>query len=76
LAGYLKERGVARVFLAGLAADVCVFFSAMDARAAGFETVFVTDATRGVDRDGSNARARADMAAAGILLAESALLLG
>jgi len=76
LAGYLKERGVARVFLAGLAADVCVFFSAMDARAAGFETVFVTDATRGVDRDGSNARTRADMAAAGIVLAESAALVG
>ena len=76
LAGYLRERGVARVVLAGLAADVCVFFSAMDARAAGFETVFVTDATRGVDRDGSVARSRADMAAAGVLLLESDALIG
>lgn len=71
LAGYLKERGIARTFLAGLAADVCVFFSAMDARAAGFETVFLEDAARGIDRDGSRERTRADVHAAGVILART-----
>lgn len=71
LAGYLKERGVTRTFLAGLAADVCVFFSAMDARAAGFETVFLEDATRGIDRDGSRERARSEMQAAGVVIARA-----
>lgn len=58
LAGYLKDRGVTRVFLAGLAFDFCVLWSAEDARAAGFEAVVVEDACRALDADGSEAEAR------------------
>jgi nicotinamidase/pyrazinamidase len=39
LAGYLRERGFARVFLAGLAFDFCVRYSAEDARSLGFEAI-------------------------------------
>jgi len=46
---YLRGLGFTRVFIAGLAEDVCVFFSAMDARSLGLETFVVKDATRGVD---------------------------
>jgi nicotinamidase/pyrazinamidase len=66
LAGYLRERGFTRVVLCGLATDYCVAWSALDARAAGFEVVVVEDAVRGIDIDGSVARAWADMAAAGV----------
>jgi nicotinamidase/pyrazinamidase len=53
LAGYLRERGLKRVFLTGLAYDFCVRYSAEDAAAAGFEVVVVEDACRGIDVDGS-----------------------
>lgn len=66
LAGYLRERGFTRVVLCGLATDYCVAWSARDASAAGFETWVVEDAVRGIDHDGSVARAWAEMAAAGV----------
>jgi len=44
LAGYLRERGLTRVFLAGLAYDYCVGYSALDARRLGFEAIIVRDA--------------------------------
>jgi nicotinamidase/pyrazinamidase len=53
LAGYLRERGFARVFLAGLAFDFCVSYSAEDARKLGFDVVVIEDASRGIDVDGS-----------------------
>ena len=53
LTGYLKERGFARVFLAGLAFDFCVRYSAEDARRGGFVAVVIEDACRGIDVDGS-----------------------
>lgn len=68
LASYLRERGFARVTLCGLATDFCVLYSALDARAAGFETCVVLDACRGLDVDGSLGRALADMRAAGVAL--------
>jgi nicotinamidase/pyrazinamidase len=68
LTGYLRERGLTRVNLCGLATDFCVFFSAIDAREAGFETALVLDASRGIDLDGSLARALAAMRDAGIEL--------
>ena len=68
LAGYLRERGFTRVTLCGLAADFCVFFSAMDAREAGFEAAVVLEASRGIDLDGSLARALSTMRDAGIEL--------
>lgn len=66
LGGYLRERGVTRVFVAGLATDFCVGWTAIDAAEAGFETVLVEDATAGIDANGSMARAAADMTAAGV----------
>ena len=49
LAGYLRERGFSRVFIAGLAFDFCVRYSAEDARRAGFDVVVIEDACRGID---------------------------
>jgi len=57
LAGYLHELGVKRVWCCGLATDYCVAWSALDARAAGFEVVVVEDVCRAIDLDGSLARA-------------------
>ena len=65
LAGYLRERGVGRVVLTGLATDFCVGFSALDALAAGFETVVLEDLCRGIDMGGSLARMLDDIRAAG-----------
>ena len=65
LAGYLRERGVERVVLTGLATDFCVGFSALDALAAGFETVVLEDLCRGIDMEGSLARMLDDIRAAG-----------
>lgn len=71
LAGYLRERGIRRLFFVGLATDFCVGFSAVDARAAGFDAVVVLDACRAIDRAGSLDRAIADMKDAGVELAQS-----
>ncbi len=67
LGGYLRERGFTRVFLAGLATDFCVAWSAVDARGAGFDAVVVTDACRAIDTGGSLARAWTRMRAAGVV---------
>ncbi|MCT8266395.1 bifunctional nicotinamidase/pyrazinamidase [Afifella sp. JA880] len=66
LAGYLRERGFARLFLTGLATDFCVAWSALDARREGFTAVLVEDACRAINLDGSLDKARAEMAAAGV----------
>ena len=58
LAGYLRERGFTRVFLAGLAFDFCVRYSAEDAHREGFEAIVIEDACRGIDVDGSVAATR------------------
>lgn len=68
LAAYLRERGFERVTLCGLASDFCVLYSALDARAAGFATCVVLDACRGLDVDGSLARAIDEMRQAGVEL--------
>jgi len=65
LAGYLKERGVKTIFVAGLAIDACVAATAIDGRRAGFSVYVVEDACRGVDANGSLAKAWASMAKAG-----------
>ncbi|SDO92774.1 nicotinamidase/pyrazinamidase [Ralstonia sp. 25mfcol4.1] len=75
LGGYLREQGVRRVVCVGLATDYCVAWSALDARAAGFEAVVVEDACRAIDLDGSLARAWQDLAAAGVRRTTSAALL-
>jgi nicotinamidase/pyrazinamidase len=66
LAGYLKERGLRKIYLCGLATDFCVAWTALDARAAGFEVVLIDDACRAIDREGSLAKAMLDMSAAGV----------
>jgi len=71
LAGYLRERGVASVWLAGLATDFCVAYSALDARRLGFEATLIEDACREIDLDGSHAAALARMGEAGVALARS-----
>jgi nicotinamidase/pyrazinamidase len=53
LTGYLRERGLKRVFVAGLAFDFCVRYSAEDARRQGFDVVVIEDACRGIDVGGS-----------------------
>lgn len=57
LGGYLTERGIKRVFCAGLATDFCVRFSAEDAIKHGFETTVLLEGCRGIDMDGSVASA-------------------
>lgn len=66
LNGYLRERGFARVVLAGLATDFCVAWSALDARRLGFAVAVVADACRGIDLDGSLDAAWREMTAAGV----------
>ena len=76
LAGYLRERGVTHVVVAGLALDFCVAWSTCDAAAAGFAVTVVEDVCRAIDTGGSLAAARADMAAAGVKLVRSDALPG
>jgi nicotinamidase/pyrazinamidase len=76
LSGYLRERGFTRVFLAGLATDFCVRFSAVDARRQGFATVLIDDGCRGIDLAGSLAQAMQHMAAAGVERMTSEVLAG
>ena len=66
LAGYLRERGLRRVFLAGLAFDFCVRYSAEDAHREGFEAIVIEDACRGIDVDGSVAGTRRRFAELGV----------
>jgi nicotinamidase/pyrazinamidase len=66
LGGYLSQRGLTRVFLAGLAFDFCVRYSAEDARREGFAAVVIEDACRAIDMDGSAAAARERFNALGI----------
>ncbi len=67
LAGYLRERGLDRVIMCGLATDFCVAFSAIDGRQAGFDVSVVTSACRGIDVEGSLARAMRSMNEAGVI---------
>jgi nicotinamidase/pyrazinamidase len=66
LAGYLRERGLNRVFLAGLAFDFCVGYSAVDAARHGFAAVVIEDACRFIDIGGSVAATRTSLAAHGV----------
>jgi nicotinamidase/pyrazinamidase len=72
LAGYLRERGLTRVFFAGLAYDFCVGYSALDARRLGFQAVVLCDACRAIDLNGSAAAIEAHFAKAGVTVIDSA----
>ena len=76
LGGYLRERGLSRVYLSGLATDFCVQFSALDAREQGFETTVIEDACRAIDLEGSLDAAMAAMGEAGVGIIQSNELLG
>lgn len=74
LDGYLKSRGVQRVFCAGLATDFCVAWSTMDARRFGLQAVVIEDACRAIDTGGSLAAAWQGMRKAGVRRVSSAAL--
>jgi len=71
LSGYLRERGLGRVFIAGLAFDFCVRYSAEDAKAHGFDAIVVDDACRGIDVDGSVGETRRQLAERDIVVIDS-----
>jgi nicotinamidase/pyrazinamidase len=72
LGGYLQERGLTRLVMVGLAYDVCVRFSARDARRLGFDVTLVRSGCRGIDRDGSSAAATQAMNEAGVSVVDDA----
>ena len=73
LGEYLRRKGVSTVFVAGLATDYCVKFTALDARALGFATLVVRDCCRGVDLNpGDVEGAIHEMRTAGVAIVDSA----
>ena len=66
LAGYLRDRGISRLYFCGLATDFCVAWSARDAAAQGFEAYLIEDACRAIDLDGSLDQAWSDLQKAGV----------
>jgi len=73
LAGYLRERGVTRLYVCGLARDYCVRATAIDGARAGFDVFVVDDLTRAVDPQ-SRARVDAELREARVKLVKSAEL--
>ena len=76
LAGYLRERGFRNLYLAGLAFDVCVYYSAEDGNREGFSVSVIDDACRAIDMDGSEAAIRKKLASLSIPLISSRAVLG
>jgi nicotinamidase/pyrazinamidase len=72
LAAYLKARGIRSCYVAGLATDFCVAWTALDARKAGFNAAVIEDASRAIDLNGSLAKAWAEMKVAGVKRVQSA----
>jgi nicotinamidase/pyrazinamidase len=68
LAGYFRERGLTRVFLAGLAYDYCVGYSALDARRLGLPAIILRDACRAIDLNGSVSAIEQEFASSGVSL--------
>ena len=75
LTGYLRARNIDTLHVCGLAADFCVKWSAVDGRAEGFDVYVIEDATRGLDQDGSLARAWDEMNDAGVQVISSSAAL-
>jgi nicotinamidase/pyrazinamidase len=72
LADYLRQSGVDEVYVAGLATDYCVRFTALDSVKLGFRTCLIQDAGRGVDLTPGDVRAAVrEMEAAGVVIAHS-----
>ncbi|HLT72522.1 MAG TPA: bifunctional nicotinamidase/pyrazinamidase [Cyclobacteriaceae bacterium] len=74
LAGYLREQNVKEVFVAGLAADYCVYYTAKDALAEGFQSNLIVDATRPISVEGF-LKAKEDLLRSGGRVIESKDLL-
>ncbi|GAB3830173.1 bifunctional nicotinamidase/pyrazinamidase [Pontibacter rugosus] len=74
LADYLRGKGVTEVYLVGLAADYCVYFSAKDALTEAFEVYYIEDAVRAIDANGFEI-AKADLEARGGHIIQSQSLL-
>lgn len=70
LAGWLRERGIARLSFAGLATDYCVAWSALDAVREGFAAEVILPACRAIDLGGSLAAALGALVAAGVAIRE------
>src|SRR5262249_28490455 len=73
LADELRLRGIASLYIGGLATDYCVRATALDARRAGIRVVVITDAIAGIDRDDSK-RALDEVSDAGASLSMSTQL--
>lgn len=71
LNAYLRERGLGRIFLAGLAYDYCVGYSALDARRLGFPAMILREASRAIDLNGSVKSIEAQFGAAGVRVVEN-----
>jgi nicotinamidase/pyrazinamidase len=74
LAAYLAERGLTRVFFAGLAYDYCVGYSALDARRLGLPAVVLRDACRAIALHGSVAAIESEFARAGVIVTDTSSL--
>ena len=68
LDGYLKSRGVNKIYLCGLALDFCVYFSAIDGAELGYNVNVIQDACRAIDLDGSLEKSLNDMKSKGVKL--------
>lgn len=72
LGDFLKEKGIKTVFVAGLALDYCVKFTALDAVSLGFETYLIADATRAVNLQPTDGElAIREMESAGVKIIKS-----
>lgn len=70
LEGYLRDRGIKKLVMVGLATDFCVRYSAVDAAIHGFHVTVLQGACRAIDMDGSLAEALQDMRDNGVVLAD------
>jgi len=73
LAGYLRERKIQKVYVCGLAADYCVYYTAKDSLKENFETYIIEDATRAIDANGF-VKAKENILANGGKIIKSAIL--
>lgn len=68
LHGYLQARGVKELYVAGLATDFCVKWTALDGRKLEYDVNLITDAVKGIDMDGSVDTAMNEMKEAGVIM--------